>query len=252
MAARSICPVCNRSRRQLGRPRDSPSASGGCGVTTSIVLVDDTALSREALAAQLRGVDWVSEVRAAGDAHLTMCLSVDLRPAVVLVSLASVDGLHTLRTVRRNLPDTKVVAFAVGENGDDVLACARIGVAGILLRSGTLRDLETTVAGVMRGETVCPPSVVGALVRYICDRADGREAVEDGHLTSREREVLILIDQGLTNKEIARRLGIEERTVKNHVHRVLEKLRVRHRGEAAARLRAARVPEFAALIAAPR
>ena len=119
-----------------------------------------------------------------------------------------------------------------------MLACARSGVAGIVLRNGTLPDLRATVAGVMRGETRWPSSVVGALVRHICDRADdGRDSVEDGHLTSREREVLVLIEQGLTNKEIARRLGIEERTVKNHVHRVLEKLRVRHRGEAAARLR---------------
>jgi DNA-binding NarL/FixJ family response regulator len=115
-----------------------------------------------------------------------------------------------------------------------------------------MADLRATLAGVMRGETICPPSVVAALVRHIADRAgEGRDPVEDGHLTSREREVLVLIEQGLTNKEIARRLGIEERTVKNHVHHVLDKLRVRHRGEAAARLRAARVPEFAALVAAP-
>jgi DNA-binding NarL/FixJ family response regulator len=214
-----------------------------------MILVDDTALCRDALAAQLQREDWDVEVRAAADTMA--CLSFEPHPAVALVSLASVNGLQTLHTVRTNLPDTKVIAFAVSEDAEEVLACARSGVAGIVLRSGTLPDLRATVAGVMRGETRCPPSVVGTLVRHICDRAgDGRDPVEDGHLTSREREVLVHIEQGLTNKEIARRLGIEERTVKNHVHRVLEKLRVRHRGEAAARLRAARVPEFAALVAA--
>jgi DNA-binding NarL/FixJ family response regulator len=219
----------------------------------SIVLVDDTALCRDALVEQLQREEWEVDVHAAADAQSITGLFFSPHPTVALVSLASVDGRQTLRTVRSMLPDTQVIAFAVPENDDDVLACARSGVAGIVLRNGTLPDLRATVAGVMRGETRWPSSVVGALVRHICDRVDdGRDSVEDGHLTSREREVLVLIEQGLTNKEIARRLGIEERTVKNHVHRVLEKLRVRHRGEAAARLRAARIPEFAALVGAQR
>jgi two-component system nitrate/nitrite response regulator NarL len=189
----------------------------------SMVLVDDSALSREALAAQLRSEDWTGDVHSAVDAHATVCLPLDPQPAVVLVSLASVDGLQILRAVRTAFPNTKVIAIAVSEHGDEALACARTGVAGIVLRSGTLRDLKATVAGVVRGETVCPPSVVGALVRHMADAADGHGPVDDGHLTSREREVLVFIEQGLTNKEIARRLGIEERTVKNHVHNLLEK-----------------------------
>jgi two-component system nitrate/nitrite response regulator NarL len=212
----------------------------------SMVLVDDSALSREALAAQLRSEDWTGDVHSAVDAHATVCLPLDPQPAVVLVSLASVDGLQILRAVRTAFPNTKVIAIAVSEHGDEALACARTGVAGIVLRSGTLRDLKATVAGVVRGETVCPPSVVGALVRHMADAADGHGPVDDGHLTSREREVLVFIEQGLTNKEIARRLGIEERTVKNHVHNLLEKLRVRHRGALRWRCRyRSRRPEWA-------
>lgn len=218
----------------------------------SILLVDDTALSREALADQLRRADWAGAVRTATDLAGVMPAPA---PAgvVVLVSLASTDGVQLLRAVRAALPDAKIIAIAVSDDADEELACARSGVAGIMLRSGTLRDLEATVAGVVRGETVCPPSVVRELVRHISAEAAGvRHAVSGEHLTPREREVLALIEEGLTNKEISHRLGIEVRTVKNHVHNVLEKLRVRHRGEAAARLRATRVPELAALIAGPR
>jgi two-component system nitrate/nitrite response regulator NarL len=219
---------------------------------SEMVLFDDIVLSRQALAAQLVGKDWAGEVRTAGDAPTLLRHAMALDDPVVLVSLASRDGMRVLRAVRRALPAAHVVALAVSEDGDEALACARVGVDGIVLRSGSLPDLAATVAGVARGETVCPPSVVAALVRHVSGGADdGPGRVDEDRLTSREREVLVLIEQGLTNKEIAGRLCIEVRTVKNHVHHVLDKLRVRHRSEAAARLRAARVPDLAALVAGP-
>jgi DNA-binding NarL/FixJ family response regulator len=218
----------------------------------SIVLLDDTVLSRQALAAQLVGQDWAGEVRTAGDAPTLVRSAVILDDPVAVVSLASRNGVQLLRAVRRALPVAPVVAIAVAEDGDEALTCARIGVDGIVLRSGSMNELAVTVAGVARGETVCPPSVVAALVRHVSAAADdGRGRADEDRLTSREREVLVLIEQGLTNKEIAGRLCIEVRTVKNHVHHVLDKLRVQHRSEAAARLRATRVPDLAALVAGP-
>jgi len=87
---------------------------------------------------------------------------------------------------------------------------------------------------------VCSPRVAGALLRRIAALAtDGRSDRVPAHLTNREREIMGLIDEGLSNKEIAKRLRIEVATVKNHVHNILEKLQVHRRGEAAARVRAA-------------
>jgi two-component system, NarL family, nitrate/nitrite response regulator NarL len=142
------------------------------------------------------------------------------------------------------------MALAVGESEEEILACAEAGVAGFLPRNGSFDDLARAVTKVARGEVACPQSIAGALLRRICADAHQRCVTTD-HLTPREREVLVLIEQGMSNKQIAQRLGIEVRTVKNHVHNLLEKLRVQRRGEAAARLRSARVPALEVLRARP-
>jgi DNA-binding NarL/FixJ family response regulator len=215
---------------------------------TSLMLVDDVTLSREALADCLRRERWVVEIGTASGAAAV--LDRVPAPGLVLVSLAANHGMQVIRALRAALPQVKVIAIAVTSNPDEALSCARSGVSGIVLRSGTLSDLAETVAAVVRGETVCPPVIAGLLVRHLAAEAtNANDRSDDGRLTTREREVLVLIEQGLTNNEIARALGIELRTVKNHVHNVLEKLRVRHRGEAAALLRATRVPELGTLLA---
>ncbi|NUU18719.1 response regulator transcription factor [Cellulomonas humilata] len=216
-------------------------------MTTSLVLVDDVTLTREALADTLRRECWGIDIGTAPGAAAVLDRTPP--PGLVLVSLAARDGIQVIRALRAALPQAKVIAIAVSSSPEEAVTCARSGVSGIVLRSSTLSDLADTVAAVVRGETVCPPVIAGLLVRHLADEATRAHAdPDDGRLTSREREVLVLIEQGLTNKEIARSLGIELRTVKNHVHNVLEKLRVRHRGEAAARLRATRVPDLHSLL----
>jgi len=212
----------------------------------SLLLVDDTNLAREGLADLLRRTGWVGQVRTAADAAAALrCLGA-FSPDAILLSMASHGGLWTLAALRGTAPATPVVVLAVAETEGEIVACAEAGAAGFLPRYGTLDDLESTVAGVVRGEAMCSPRVAGLLLRRITAMAarPAAPAHGEGHLTPREREVLLLIEQGMTNKQIALDLGIEVRTVKNHVHNLLEKLRVRHRGEAAARLRSARVPAF--------
>ncbi|HEX7241600.1 MAG TPA: response regulator transcription factor, partial [Longimicrobiaceae bacterium] len=123
------------------------------------------------------------------------------------------------------------------ETEDVVLACAEAGVSGYVSRGASLDDLVGALRSVARGELVCSPHIAGSLFRRVAALSERREASPAAVLTPREREILGLIDQGLSNKEISRRLRIELSTVKNHVHNLLEKLQVSRRGAAAACLR---------------
>ena len=131
-----------------------------------------------------------------------------------------------------------MVALGVADADDHVLGCAEAGVAGYVPRDASLDDLVAVIESAFRGEAICSPRIAGSLLRRIATLAAGQNGTMPlAHLTGREREIVRLIDRGLSNKEIARDLGIEVATVKNHVHNILEKLQVRRRGEAAARMR---------------
>lgn len=193
----------------------------------------------------LRQGAWAGEVWTASDAPTAVECARTVAPDVALLSMASRDGLTALGALRAAVPSVPVIVFGIKEFEDEIVACAEAGASGFLPRQGTVAELEETVAGVLRGETVCSPRVAALLLRRVTTLAEARTPTDGtAGLTPREREVLMLIERGMTNKQIATTLGIEVRTVKNHVHNLLEKLRVRRRGEAAARLRSARVPSL--------
>jgi DNA-binding NarL/FixJ family response regulator len=209
----------------------------------ALLIVDNTRLYREGLAKSLIEDASIGAVETAVGVdeafrHLDIS-SFD----IVLVNLATAESIDVIGALARAVAPVPVVALSVSDNTDEVIACAEAGVLGYLDRCGSLADLMAVIYGAIRGETLCSPRVTATLVRRVATLAAERRSWNSpGHLTPREGEVLLLIEQGLSNKEIARRLSIEVRTVKNHVHNILEKLQVHRRGEAAARMRAARPP----------
>jgi len=128
----------------------------------------------------------------------------------------------------------RFIAVALAETETEISAWAEAGVCAYVPRDASLAQLHTAILGAMRGEVRCSPKITGWLLRELRHRGDRSPVGE--RLTSRENETLHLISQGLSNKDIARELGISVATVKNHVHSVLEKLRVQSRSQAVARL----------------
>lgn len=146
-----------------------------------------------------------------------------------------------VRAIAGTAPDVKVVALAVAETEteDDIISCAEAGIAGYVPREGSGEDLLWTIEHVARGEAPCSPRIAATLLRRVAALAAERRPASRGAtgLTPRQRQIVGLIGQGLSNREIAQRLCIELSTVKNHVHSALEKLGTNRRAEAVALLR---------------
>jgi len=177
----------------------------------------------------------VEVVGATAEPNEALRLAREHAPDIALVDMALPDALALVHALRGIGP--AVVALAVPEREPDVLACVEAGASGYVTREASLSDLVESLRSVARGETLCSPRIAGSLVRRLAALAEGTMAATLPRLTERELEIVGLIDDGLSNKEIAARLSIGVSTVKNHVHHILEKLRVRRRSEAAACVR---------------
>lgn len=123
-----------------------------------------------------------------------------------------------------------------------MLACAEAGVSGFVSRNGSIHDAVTAVHCAVRNELVCSPRIAALLFSRVAAAGSKRLVDRDNDaLIRREHEIVSLIMQGLSNKEISRQLRIQNATVKNHIHNILSKLQVRRRGEVAARIRGSAV-----------
>ena len=139
-----------------------------------------------------------------------------------------------VRQLASHFTDVLIVAVLLTETETEIVAWAEAGISAYVPRHASLAQLYTAMLEAMRGEVRCSPKITGWLLRELRRRRERSPLGE--RLTSREIQALGLISQGLSNKEIARELGISVSTVKNHVHSVLEKLRVQSRSQAAARI----------------
>jgi DNA-binding NarL/FixJ family response regulator len=209
-----------------------------------VLIVTDVSLFREGLARLLNGRSDLEVVATAAPRDDVLALLALHRPDVVVVDAATVRASElAIQLALAPAPvDTRVVAFAVAEEDEiEVLACAEAGVAGFVSRSATVDELVAVLKSAVSGQVLCPPQIAALVFRQVAKLAVYRSVTADERgLTLRETEIASLIEGGLTNKEIASRLGIEVATVKNHVHNILEKLHVRRRGDVAAIARSQR------------
>ena len=198
-------------------------------------IVADVRVHRDGLQELLEREACIDVIGAAATVPESIAEISNLAPDVVLLDVAGENRVAAITALVQAIPGVKVIACAVPETEQDVIPCAEAGVAACLPRETPLTELGATIERVASGETIASPRVAAMLLRRVATLA-ARSSPEE-RLTAREGEILGLIDDGLSNKQIARRLSIELPTVKNHVHNILEKLHVHRRYEAAARMR---------------
>lgn len=198
--------------------------------TIRIVIVDDQTLLREGLSALLGLIPDLLVVGQAADGRQALDLVEKLRPEVVLmdVRMPGMNGVAATRQVRARHPETRVIVLTTFDNDEYVFEALQAGASGYLLKNADPDHLAAAIRAVQRGEAVLDPAVTQKVIRRAAS-SNMDDATLSERLTRREREILTLIAEGLTNPEIAARLSLAEGTVKNHVSHVLEKLNARDR-----------------------
>lgn len=208
----------------------------------TVMLVDDHALVRSAVRQALTASD-ITVVGEASTAEEALLLAPDLQPDVLLLdlNLPGTSGLGLLRELAPRLPRTKIVMLTISDDRRDLLDAVRHGAAGYLTKDLSPDALQRAVRGIRSGDLAMSRAMAAEVIQHLAattNRPSGTDASVDlPGVSPREEEVLALLADGLTDREIAERLGISPRTVETHVGSLLNKLGVRNRAQAAQRYR---------------
>lgn len=209
----------------------------------NLLLVNETRLMGNVIAAALEGEPDIHVLACVTniDDALQIVREKDVDVALVSTRLPDQGALKLTNAITELTPSTKVLALGLTEEKQHVLRYVEAGATGYVLKDDSLEGLIETIRAAQDGKVFVSPQIAAAIMERLSSLArlfsDVENSVTDTtDLTSREREVLQLIGEGLTNQQIAEHLVIEVGTVKNHVHNILDKLHVSSRGEAAAYL----------------
>ena len=228
----------------------SPERGGG---STRLAIVDDHQLARDSLRDMLEDAPDIEVVGEAANGREAILLCSRLRPDLVLmdVRMPEMDGLAATREIKQSHPEISVMMVTMHENPDYLLEALKAGAAGYVLKDAPRQEVVTAVRRVREGESSLDPELAARLLRRLATEGDvQREArPADGGLgadalTARELEVLGLIQQGHTNREVGEELFISRGTVKRHVENIMFKLGVSDRTQAVVRALQLGILEF--------
>jgi len=203
-----------------------------------ILIVDDHTLLRSGIKLALQRHEGFEVVGEAGDGLEGIKRAKQLKPDVVLLDLhmPGTSGLEALRVLVEDVPETQVVMLTVSEDAEDLLETLRAGARGYLLKNIDTEFLLESIRRAAHGESVMSPQMAHKLADSL--RAPPRESaavtdINPGKLSPREREIIVMLAHGASNKEIARVLNLSESTIKIHVQGILRKLNIAKRVQAA-------------------
>jgi two-component system, NarL family, nitrate/nitrite response regulator NarL len=227
------------ARGDPDRPSAEPSRSGDpppsaepppSADAVRVAVADDHPMFRAGVVASLREVPGIDLVGEASDAPAAVELARALLPDVMLLDIAMPGGgLVAASGIKAACPVTRIVMLTVSEDEDDLMAAMKAGASGYVLKGAGASELVEVIRAVHAGEVYVAPGLAWRMLREMSEPRAG--PFDD--LTQREREVLELVAEGLSNSEIGERLGLAEKTIKHYMTNILGKLQVRSRVEAA-------------------
>ncbi len=195
-----------------------------------ILLIEDNRLLRDGIALMLKKESDMHVVATIGNGENILLMLSKLNTNIVLLDLGlrSQNSLQIVKLIKKNFLDTKIIVMDLVPLQADVFEFIQAGVSGFILKDANITEFYKTIRSVFHGAHVLPPNLTGSLFSQIVEHAVNgfkpTEIIESVRMTKRERQVVELIADGSTNKEIAQKLHLSTYTVKSHVHNILEKL----------------------------
>ena len=213
-----------------------PDAESASIHPLSLLIVDDHEVVRQGLAALLGRRPEFHVIAEAGTVAEAIAAARKFRPDLVVMDVRLPDGsgIEACREIRAEMPETRVVMLTSYPDEDAVLSAIIAGASGYLLKQVRARDLVAALEAVGRGESLLDPAVTGRVLERVRRIATSDQPDELAQLTSQEQKILLLVAEGMTNKEIAAEVFLSDKTVKNYVSSILAKLNLERRAQAAA------------------
>lgn len=209
--------------------------------TIRVLIADDHTLFREGLRALLSSIPDVEVVGEASSGKEALRLAVEHQPDVILmdIQMPDLNGIEATRQILRTSPHVGIIVLTMFQDDDSVFAVMRAGARGYVLKGADQAVLLRAVRAVANGESLFSPEIAARLMQFFANLEPASRTELFPELTEREREILSFVADGQTNAEIAEKLVISMKTVRNHVSNIFSKLQVADRAQAVIRAREA-------------